>query len=281
MSKPVLTELHTHSTFSDGTYSVPQLAKAVADSGAQCWALTDHDTAAGCPEAAVIAEQLGLCFLPGVEISAWHGRSIHILGLGIVPELLLDFQVRRHQDRLDRMNTMVTRLRARGVNVTMDDVIRVSGKGVLTRPHLARALVKLGEVDSVQSAFDRYLAAGAPAYVETDWPSVVESIEIIHQCGGLAMLAHPGIYDADSCISSWIDHGLDGIEVGHPKHSEAQTQKYVRLADERMILKTASSDYHGPGLGGVGLGVTRIPVDWLEEIFAKLGRNKEWKTRGN
>ncbi len=270
MSKPVLTELHTHSTHSDGTYGVDDLAKAVAASGAKWWALTDHDTAAGCLDAGLAAQLHGIGFLPGVEISAWHHKSIHVLGLGIDPILLKDFQKRREVDRCDRMKTMVARLQNLGVNVTMDDVAAQAGEGVLTRPHLARALVKLGQVDSIQSAFDRYLAAGAPAYVETDWPSVEEAIEIIHHCGGVAILAHPGIYDADSCISRWIDSGLDGIEVGHPKHTQAQTQAYLRIADQRMILKTASSDYHGPGLGTVDLGVTGIPQDWLDELLAKI-----------
>ncbi len=270
MSKPVLTELHTHSTHSDGTYGVNDLAKAVADAGAKWWALTDHDTAAGCAEAALAAQSYGVSFLPGVEISAWHKKSIHVLGLGIDPVPLKDFQDRRETDRRDRMQTMVTRLQALGVEVTMQDVVAQAGEGVLTRPHLARALVELGKVDSIQSAFDRYLAAGAPAYVETDWPSVEEAIEIIHRCGGVAILAHPGIYDADSCISGWIDHGLDGIEVGHPKHTQEQTRAYLRMADERMILKTASSDYHGPGLGSVDLGVTGIPQDWLNELIAKI-----------
>lgn len=270
MSKPVLTELHTHSTHSDGIYGVEDLARSVAESGAKWWALTDHDTAAGCADAALAAESHGVGFLAGVEISAWNDKSIHVLGLGIDPVLLKDFQDRRETDRRDRMQTMVTRLQALGVEVTMQDVVAQAGEGVLTRPHLARTLVQLGKVDSIQNAFDRYLAAGAPAYVETDWPSVEEAIEVIHHCGGVAILAHPGIYDSDSCISRWIDHGLDGIEVGHPKHTKAQTDAYLRLANERMILKTASSDYHGPGLGTVDLGVTGIPQDWLDELLAKI-----------
>lgn len=270
MSKTVLAELHSHSTFSDGVKDVRTLAHELHAASVAYWALTDHDTAAGCTQARVEAESLGIGFIDGIEISAFDRRSIHVLGLGVVPEKLQAFQDRRELERRERMRLMIQKIRDLGVEVDFARVEAAAGKGVLTRPHLARELVDQGAVPTIQAAFDAFLASGRPAYVEQTWPNVAQAVEIIHDAGGVAILAHPGIYDMDDGISRWVDDGIDGIEVGHPKHTPAQTRAYVRLADKHKILKTVSSDYHGPAISPVPLGKTEISQVWLDALLARL-----------
>ncbi|MEZ4462564.1 MAG: PHP domain-containing protein [bacterium] len=272
MSKTVPAELHTHSTHSDGAFDVPRLASALSEAGVRVWALTDHDAVSGCAEATELAKALGMRFVPGIEVSAYHQRSVHVLGLGVDVASMDDFEIRRRAQREIRMAEMVARLCAIGVEVDMADVREQTVDGMLTRPHLARALQKRRVVPTVQDAFDHYLAEGRPAYVGETWPSVEEAIDVIHSAGGLAILAHPGIYGLDSSISSWIDAGLDGIEVGHPKHTKAQTRAYTRAADKHKILKTLSSDYHGPATASVALGQTQIPEQWLHALLDRLDR---------
>ena len=272
MSRTVPVELHTHSTHSDGAFSVERLAEALSEAGVRVWALTDHDSVTGCPAAAKIAAHLDLRFLTGIEVSAYHSRSVHVLGLGVDVTSMNSFEVERRAQRDNRMSQMLARLSTLGLEIDMSDVRGQAADGVLTRPHLARALVARGLVSSVQEAFDHYLAEGKPGYVAEMWPSVEQAVDIIHTCGGLAILAHPGIYDLDSSISSWIDAGLDGIEVGHPKHTKAQTRAYIRLADKHKILKTVSSDYHGPATAAVALGQTQIPEQWLYALLDRLDR---------
>lgn len=272
-------ELHSHSTFSDGAYSPEEVARLCADEGVSLWALTDHDTTAGCARAADAAVALGVEFLPGIEVSAYHGRSVHILGYGVDPESseLQAFSERRLKARVDRMRRMVERLDALGVAVGWEAVARIAGEGAMARPHLAQALVEAGHVGDRGQAFDLYLADGAPAYVATTWPSVPEAIDLIHAAGGAAVLAHPGIYGLDGAIDAWAGAGLDGIEAGHPKHTANDRERYTAHAERLGLLITASNDFHGPahvgadGFGRLDLSVSRI-VRLREVIEARRRR---------
>lgn len=278
MPNTILAELHSHSTWSDGTLDVPTLAQRLHQAKVRVWSLTDHDTCGGCSEAAHEAANLGIRFVPGLEISAWAGRSVHVLGYGVDLQAIAAYQTQRTTMRAERVGEMIRRLTGLGVPITREQVDAEASGGVLTRPHVARALFASGQVVSVQEAFDVYLGVGRPAYVESEWPSVVEAIGLIHDAGGIAILAHPGIYDLDRSIPEWVEAGLDGIEVGHPKHTDAQRDAYRGLANQHRILKTVSSDYHGPGLGQVEPGQTRILRQWLLEFFDALGLDtpQEW-----
>lgn len=266
------TELHTHSTHSDGLYDVVTLAAKVAKAGVSFWSLTDHDTCAGVEEARQEATKLAVQFVSGIEVSAWEGRSVHVLGYGVDVVAMSEYSEHRSKLREERMAAMVAKLNTFGFRVTLQDVEEEASGAILTRPHLARTLVRLGYSTNVGEAFDHYLGNGRPAYVETEWPSVEEAIAIIHAAHGVAIVAHPGIYGLDHRIPHWVDAGLDGIEVGHPKHSDAQRDNYRDIAETLGILKTASSDYHGPAPGAVELGKTRIPEAWSDALLARLDK---------
>ncbi|MEM1347094.1 MAG: PHP domain-containing protein [Myxococcota bacterium] len=276
-SKNVLAELHTHSTASDGQYAPGALMVLCKRSGVEVVSLTDHDTVAGCAQAKLVAEELGMTFLTGIEVSAQAGRSIHILGYGVRldDEDFSRVMDERRQLRLNRMERMIERACALGMEVTMEDVVRFSGEGNKARPHLARALVARGYIGSVAEAFERYLGDGKPVHVPSPWPTVPDAIAEIHAAGGIAVLAHPGLYDMDEHIEGWIDAGLDGIEVHHPDHSASTASRYLTMALRRGLLTTGSSDFHGPAVkSGQVLGQTHVRRDWIDDLLERTGATR-------
>ena len=269
-----LAELHTHSIASDGQYAPEVVAGRCAELGVKVWSLTDHDTLDGCLEAATAAKSHDITFIPGVEVSAREGVSIHVLGYGLDPENdeLASFFAERKELRETRMERMILATRAAGYDVSIEEVAKIAKGGAMARPHLARALVQKGVMQSVQEVFDELLAEGKPGYVASPYMSVPEAIDLIHQFGGVAILAHPAHYGKDAEIPKWIQRdALDGIEVQHPRHGASDVERYTKIADSFGVLKTASSDFHGEAVAlERELGVTHVPDDWLDALRERL-----------
>ena len=265
-------EIHSHSNASDGAYPPARVAELCHQQGVEIWSLTDHDNCNGCEEAAEAASSYGITFIPGIEISAYHGTSVHVLGYGIDPggDVIQDYARRRFEGRRERMHQMIARLDELGAEVSIDQVDEIAGDAILGRPHLARALVAAGAVPSVQDAFDRYLHTGGPAHVEMGWPTVADAIDLIHRAGGIAIVAHPGQYDIDEAIPSWVDAGLDGIECIHPQHNRRARRRYAKLAEHHGVLKTASSDFHGNRDRFKHFGHVPFPTSWLDAFLDAL-----------
>ena len=158
------------------------------------------------------------------------------------------------------------------VNSHLRLVAKIAKGGAMARPHLARALVERGYKDSVQGVFDDLLAEGMPLYVPSPYVSVPEAIDLIHQFGGVAILAHPAHYGKDAEIPKWIQRdGLDGIEVKHPRHGSSDVERYTKMCESFGVLKTASSDFHGEAVAPEReLGVTGVPDAWLDALREKL-----------
>jgi predicted metal-dependent phosphoesterase TrpH len=252
----VLIDLHTHSTASDGTDTPAKLIQNAARAGLDVLALTDHDTVAGHPEAAVALRQLGtpLTLIPGAELSCrFAGTSLHMLAYLFdpdEPELARERELVR-DDRVPRAQAMVARLRALGVPITWQQVARIASNGAVGRPHVASALVELGVVDTVSDAFTgEWLADGGRAYVEKHELDPFEAIRLVKGAGGVTVFAHPaavkrGETVPETVIAELATAGLDGIEVDHMDHDEATRVRLRGLADELGLLATGSSDYHG------------------------------------
>ncbi|MFB6372443.1 MAG: PHP domain-containing protein [Bradymonadaceae bacterium] len=270
-------ELHTHSTASDGRHTPDELAELCADHDVAVWSLTDHDTCEGCRAAARAAQRRGIAFIPGIEVSAYLERSIHVLGYGIDPEsdAIAELTDQLREARRDRMVEMLDRLEEGGVSVALDRVREEAGSAPLSRAHLASVLVEGGHVDDVDAAFDCWIGADAPAYVPVGWPSVPETTEILHRAGGAAILAHPGRYDVDDHIPDWIEAGLDGLEAAHPSHDAEDQARYREIAATHDVLATASSDYHGlEHLSKRVFGETRLTSSTLEALRAAIARHR-------
>jgi hypothetical protein len=240
-------------------------------------AITDHDTVAGIAEALNAGREYGVQVIPGVEIStSAGGRDIHILGYGIdtADALLLERLVSQRQVRVRRNEQIVTRLNELGMALTLREVEEAAAKssrgdGTIGRPHFAEVLVRKGYVKDVREAFDRFLAEGKPAFVNPPRIHPLEAIRWIHEAGGRAIVAHPGLYHDDRLVFSLLEGGADGLEADHSDHDEETAQKYRRIAGEHGKLATGGSDFHGSRDGEVfhgPIGNRTVP----SEVVARL-----------
>ncbi len=252
----MLLDLHTHSTASDGQYTPEELARMVKEKEIALWALTDHDTVAGVPQAREAAKGYGLPFVSGIEISTRRGVEIHILGYGIDeqhPQLLKSCQ-NYQQERLSRGQRICDYLVTRGVEIKLEEALEEAAGTSLVRPHFAKVMVKKGYVKTVSEAFERYLETYQFHQVtDGKLPDPADAISTIHACGGIAVLAHPGQIKLgnrgrDELIHELIESGLDGIEVYHSGHEYAQKKHFYELALEQQMIITAGSDFHGEKL---------------------------------
>lgn len=259
-------DLHAHSTASDGALAPAEGVKAAHAAGLSAYALTDHDTLAGIPEAQATADALGIRLVPGVEMSVHQGaEEVHLLGLHIrdVTELQARLEDIRGFRR-SRAETIVSLLNAAGVPVTFEAVLTESAGGAIGRPHVARALVAGGYVRDMREAFDRWLAAGRPAYVDKERLDIAEGIRMIHEAGGIAVYAHPGTDGRREKIEPLALAGLDGIEVKHPSHSREDELRLASLAAFFGLVVSGGSDWHGAMQGTRVLGAMHVPASWLE-----------------
>ena len=264
-------DLHLHSTASDGRLDPSAVMAAAAEVGLAAVALTDHDTVEGLGEAARGAAERGLDFVPGIELSTYDEQgSTHLLGYCFDPGAgaLNRCLEGAREHRVARAGEIVDKLNLLGMEISLEEVRAQAGEqGLIARPHIARALVEGGWVESYRLAFDRYIAAGQPAYVPTRLASPLEGIEHIRAAGGLAVLAHGGNSHDEIRIRQLVDVGLDGLEVYHPDHGPMEVNRLSELATELSLLRTGGSDWHGPLQGRHGrLGQQPVPYEWFEEL---------------
>lgn len=278
-------DLHTHSTASDGTYSPAELVRLAKEVGLSALALTDHDTVEGLKEALAEARELGMTFVPGVEISVkFEGPGhCHILGYFVDPDssVLTETLDLLQKARGERNRKMVARLQALGVDITLEELEELA-EGEIGRPHFATLLVKKGVVKSVEEAFERYLRKGAPAYVPKARLTAEEAFSAIKSAGGLVVLAHPihlrlSPEDLDRYVAELKTLGLDGIEAYYTEHSREFTALCLEMAGRYDLVPTGGSDFHGhnkPDIKlGRGFGNLRVP----DECYERLRRR--WETK--
>ncbi|PRY51819.1 hypothetical protein LY71_101191 [Geodermatophilus tzadiensis] len=250
-------DLHTHSAVSDGTESPAALVATAAAAGLDVVALTDHDTTDGWA-AAEAARPAGLTVVPGLELSCrWFPAdeppvSVHLLAYLFDPAhpALSAELARLRAERLGRGERIVTALAAAGYPVVWERIVEASAGGVVGRPHVARALVEAGVVESVDQAFADLLSHRSPHYVAKADTDVLEGIRLVREAGGVPVFAHGlatkrGRVVDDAAIAAMAGAGLLGLEVDHPDHSPAERDHLRGLAGELGLLTTGSSDHHG------------------------------------
>lgn len=267
-------DLHLHTIASDGTLTPEQLVDYASSKGYRAIAVTDHDSWESIGAAAALGSRVGLEVIPGIELSTnLDEREIHVLGYFIDHnDRVFQAKIAQFkQARIERATRIVEKLSSMGVRVQLARVLEIAGGGSVGRPHVARALQELGYVGSVDEAFSRYIGAGCPAYVGKDFLTPGESFALIHEAGGLAFFAHPGIEGADELIDGFIAEGLDGIEVWHSKHSPVQARHYQELAARRKLLVSGGSDFHGDGLGSnASRNPVKIPYEVVDLMKERL-----------
>ena len=227
-------ELQAHSTVSDGQLEPAAVVEAAAEAGVTTLALSDHDAVAGVREAEAVAYGLELALVPAVEMSCVHeyADDLHMLGYWI---------------DTDAMGEIVERLRSFGFDLTLEDAIAESGDALsVGRPHIARAAG--AKPEQMNAFFAEYLVPGAKAFVPRRWPTADQAVELIHEAGGVAVVAHPywDVKDPEQVETLLGALDVQGVEAFYPDHTREQTEHLLRICSERGLTPTASSDFHGP-----------------------------------
>src|SRR3989338_2485618 len=240
-------DLHLHTTFSDGTWSPAELVERAVGAGLAAMAVTDHDCVDGVAGADTAAGGR-IEGIPGVELTvAFRGVELHVLGLFIdvrspvMQERLAQFRT----SRTARLQEMIDRLKTYGMEVTLDEVLRVSAHGAPGRPHLARVLVERGYVKTPEEAFDRFLGDQAPCFVKGATMTPAMAAELVRAAGGVSALAHPARFVPNEWLPELLGAGIQGIECYHPDHSRATSERYRQYCLEQGLLVTGGSDAHG------------------------------------
>ena len=246
-------DLHLHSACSDGTEAPALVMAAAHRHGLRTAALTDHDTTTGWAEAAEAATSLGMTFLPGMELSARHEwRSVHLLAYLFDPDeaSLRAMTDRIRSSRLDRARVMADRI-SRDYDLVWDDIVAQTSDGATVgRPHIADALVARGLVHDRAEAFAGILSPAGDYYVALYAPDPVTAVSLVVGAGGVPIIAHPagraGLLPS-RLLDRMLDAGLAGFELGHRENLAPGIRTLRRIADDRGLIVTGSSDYHGLG----------------------------------
>ena len=268
----VFSDLHTHTTASDGQYTPAQLVRLAKERGLSVLAVTDHDTIAGVDEAMEAGKALGPRVIRGVELSAREHHNFHLLGYGFRDgdtELSrLCAKVRAGRD--ERKYKIVDFLREKGVEIDLSEVEALAGGEVIARPHFAQVMVRCGYVSSNREAFDRYLDTEEfRQKVKRFKADAHTCVDVIHAAGGKASLAHPyqmglGDGELEALVKQLASWGLDAIECYYPKYSAEQQKFYIRLTEKYHLHQTGGSDFHGEKVKpDVGLAKLNLELDWL------------------
>lgn len=256
-------DLHCHSTVSDGWLAPDEVVRRAAANGVELLALTDHDEIGGIALAAATARELGIGFVPGVEISvSFAGETIHVVGLAIDPAnpALLEGlkQVRAGRDA--RAQAMSAELEKVGIRDALSGArCFARNPALVSRAHFARHLVASGVMPDVKTVFDHYLVRGRPGYVEHEWAALEDAVGWIVAAGGVAVVAHPARYrlsnaDLERLFDRFVAAGGEAVEVVSGAHSEDEMRRFASLARRRGLLASRASDFHGVDESPVDLG---------------------------
>lgn len=262
-------DLHTHSNASDGSYPPERVAAMAEANGVAVFSLTDHDTLEGIPEARARAEEAGIRFIPGVELSVTEAAAdVHLLAYGFDPaDATLRGAIGRYREgRRERARKILARLKGLGIRIPMDEIEEIAKGAAIGRPHVAEALLRGGYVETFDEAFQRYLGHHAPAYVPKPVVLLEQASAIVRDAGGVVILAHPRTLNRDHLIPGMARRGLDGIEVWHSKHDAADVERYRGFAQLHGLLMTGGTDYHGERTPDLTVGCVAVP----ESILAPL-----------
>ncbi len=271
-------DLHIHTYFSDGLLSPEELLDTVRQKQLAAFAVTDHDTLKGYQAVRELLVKGDPKLVPGVELSvSYNGDDLHVLAYCFEPDheafnqALIDFQKNRNQ----RARRMVEKLNGMGLQITFEQVEEGAVGTVIGRPHVAEAMARTGAVPTYESAFAKYIGDGKPAFVPKSNFSPAEAIDLVHQAGGVAILAHPIIENRIKYLDMLVDLGLDGLEVFHSFHSRTDVDRLKHLADRHRLLVSGGSDFHGREGRFGDIGFQKVPIEYLEKIETAAQRRRE------
>lgn len=271
-------DLHVHTDASDGLLTPEEVVSWAFKKRLRAIGITDHDTVSGI-ETAIKSNNAPerLEIVPGIELNTeYDGQEIHMLGYYIdyKASWFLDVLEKMQKSRYDRAVTMIEKLNHLGIKIDLKQVEDISKGSSIGRPHIARAIVERGYIDSMACAFNKYIGMGCPAYVERFKFATKDAIDIIKDVGGVSVIAHPGLIFDRKIILKVLNLGVKGIEVYHPKHDQDMVKYLYYLAKDRKLLMTGGTDCHGikqngqPIMGNISIDYNKV-LD-LKKASAKL-----------
>jgi hypothetical protein len=272
-------DLHTHTTFSDGSQTPTELVREAAALGLTAVAVTDHDTVDGLPEALAAGERLGIEVIPGVEVNLEHDRvTMDMLGYflaGLPTDELRQELAELRAYRDERNARMLERLAGLGMPLDPEALTAAAENGAVGRPHIGEAMVRRGYVSSIGEAFERYLIRGAPAWVDRRRLALGRALKLLRASGALPVLAHPGIIRTDAAglnhlVREAARAGMAGIECYYPLHDAETVRRCLGLARRYALVPTGGSDYHGMVKPTTRLGVGSLGDPVPDEVLADL-----------
>ena len=277
-------DLHTHSVYSDGTYTPRQLLEEAQQRGLSSLALTDHNTATGLPDFLEAARDFDVEAVPGVEFSTdYNGTELHILALYLKPEyfpqvmdLMQQYHYRKDQSNID----LVYALNKAGYNISYEKIKSATPEGQVNRALIAAELLHEGYVESVQDAFKKLLNPKCGYYVPPTRPSPKEMLATIRDLGAVSVWAHPYLSlkpePVREFLAQAVSWGLQGMEVFYSTYDEATTQEAVAMADHFGLHRSGGSDFHGENKPDIALGVGRgglqVPAALADNLRQLLER---------
>lgn len=275
------TDLHTHSTASDGTFLPEQIAELAKNAGLASVALTDHDTVDGIDSFMEAGKRLNIETIPGIEMAAaYKNTELHIVGLFIDhknSELVKNMEY-IVSERNERNMKMIKALKRNGMNISIDELKENANGRIITRAHYANVLVQKGYVKSKDEAFSKYISSGKPAYVKRETLTPQECIETIIKAGGIPVLAHATLYgygylEIHNLVGELKEYGLMAIETQYSTYTERQSDEIRKICEFYGLMQSGGSDFHGlnkPDIKiGLGRGNLKIP-----QIFAEIMRKE-------
>ena len=273
-----LCDLHTHSTFSDGSLSPAELVRLAEETGLAAIALTDHNTAKGLPELMQAGENSSVITVPGCEFSTDYGKTeLHIAGLFFPPETWesIDRYVQPMREaKAESNHTLIRNLRDRGLKITFKEVADITNSNSFNRAHVALVLVRKGYAADIKDAFKRLLSEVSGNYLPPRRVDAFETIRFIRECGAVPVLAHPFLnLDADGLeafLPKAKECGLLGMETRYSKFTAEETETLERLARKYGLLQSGGSDFHGDAKPDIRLGSGKgslcVPFAFYEKL---------------
>ena len=255
----IAADLHMHSTYSDGTFSPPELIEQAKQMNLSAISITDHDSVNAYYEAKVRAQDLGIDLITGVELSSeLDGCAVHVLGYAFPPNhALIQEKCVWHQERRRLRNRQILeKLKGQNIIIKEEELV---GIGAIGRPHIACVMMQKGYVRSIQEAFHRFIGENKICYVAGDRWSVLEAIDIIHQAQGLAVLAHPHVIKRKSLVKKLLQLPFDGLEANYANFDKGTNAYWKKIGEERGLLTTGGSDFHGTIKPDILLGASLCP----------------------
>jgi len=268
-------DLHIHTINSDGMFSPIEVLEEARKKKLTAFSITDHDSVDAFFELENIISENDPEYIPGLELSAtYEEKDLHLLAYYIDPRSKqLQMKLEEIRNCRNERGAMIgEKLNNMDVNVDLKDIKEIAGKAAIGRPHIADAIYQSGAVKSYDQAFHKYIGSGKPAYVAKKNFCPEEAISMIHDAGGVAVLAHPAIDETYMHLEMLVKLGLDGIECFHSYHKQKHTDQFKHFAERWRLIITGGSDFHGRDGNYGKIGSQHVPEEYLQAIKERAGK---------